>query len=440
MNNPTATPGIAGATPMTPTTTRVPSASISPTLAPVALVTPTIAPSASITPTRAAIASPTVIAPTRQSPAPPLNPNPVIKFDVSPSGRFGVSTLLGDPRRNDDDHKLLTYNQSGESSNTRIFLDGATPIFGGNEGRLSLLTRADGALIGARWELNRIIITQSLSIVPGASTNLYDTVRVEYILENRDTRPHTLGLRMMIDTYIGANDGVPFTVPGQPGIVTRALDLRGKTIPDFIQVLEKPSLTDPGVLINVTLAGADTTPPERLVISGYPGANAEWDYLANVGGVGALLGRDGKVGGDSAIGLFFPVEVLQPNARRSIVTYYGLGAISSVETRNSKLGLSVSTKGVDEGSQFWVVATIGNPRADQRVTLILPPQLEVVEGQITQSVAPEANAEFTTRSWLVRAKSSGSEIKFSVKLDPDNVLEEKTLDIFAHLPTPTPTR
>jgi hypothetical protein len=74
------------------------------------------------------------------------------------------------------------------------------------------------------------------------------------------------------------------------------------------------------------------------------------------------------------------------------------------------------------------------------VTLILPPQLEVVEGQITQSVAPEANAEFTTRSWLVRAKSSGSEIKFSVKLDPDNVLEEKTLDIFAHLPTPTPTR
>ncbi len=39
----------------------------------------------------------------------------------------------------------------------------------------------------------------------------------------RTTGKHKVGIRVMLDTYIGANDGVPFTIPGKKGFVdTRA--------------------------------------------------------------------------------------------------------------------------------------------------------------------------------------------------------------------------
>ena len=36
---------------------------------------------------------------------------------------------------------------------------------------------------------------------------------VRYQIENKDTQNHKVGLRFLLDTYIGANDGVPFTIP-----------------------------------------------------------------------------------------------------------------------------------------------------------------------------------------------------------------------------------
>ena len=58
----------------------------------------------------------------------------------------------------------------------------------------------------------------------------------------------------MIDTMIGDNDGVPFTVPGLPGLVTTFADFRQpKEIPDFIQALEVPNLRNPGTIAHMTL-------------------------------------------------------------------------------------------------------------------------------------------------------------------------------------------
>jgi predicted secreted protein len=291
------------------------------------------------------------------------------------------------------------------------------------------------------WECANIRVTQRLGIALGASTNRYDTLRIEYVLENRDKTPHHVGLRIMLDTLIGDNDGVPFSVPGRQGIIDRAVELQGKDIPDFIQVLEKPDLTNPGVVVNVTLRGGEATPPERVLITGWPGGEAHWDYLASVGGVGAPLSRGGEAapGGDSAIGLFYPINLLQPGERRQIVALYGLGAISSVVSKNPSLGLSISSNRVDEGASFWIVARVSNPRAGQRVRLQLPAALTLVEGDLAQTIAPEATANFTTRSWLVRAVAPGSGAEIQVVLEPDNIREQQTVVIVAR-PTPTATR
>lgn len=411
-----------------------------PTAMPTITLTPTITPSSTPLP------QPTVVIPTRTPTATPDYPGPVIEFRMNSEGRFGVSTTIGDPKRDDDNGKQLTYAREGRTNNTRLFVDGATPIFGSGEGRLLILARDEGAVKVTEWQYRQVMVTQRLSIERGGSTNRYDTVRIEYTIENRDTAPHQIALRMMLDTLIGNNDGVPFAVPGQQGIVARAIDLRGKTVPDFIQALEKSSMTDPGVVVNITLSGADATPPDRVLISGWPGSEAEWDYLAGVGRVGAPL-RNSANNSDSAVGLFYSMKTLGQGEQYRIVAYYGLGAISSTESRNPSLGLSISSNQVAQGASFWIVARIGNPTAGQRVTLSLPPELELVEGQLALPIAPEAAADFTTRSWLVRAKAPGANVRLAVKLDPGNITEEKTLTVialptptFTATPSPTPTR
>src|SRR5690606_20981189 len=79
------------------------------------------------------------------------------------------------------------------------------------------------------WAAGNLMVTQILDVVPssqpvevapGQFRRLTDTVRVRYVIENRDPRPHPVGLRIQVDTLIGENDGVPFTVPGLPGLVT----------------------------------------------------------------------------------------------------------------------------------------------------------------------------------------------------------------------------
>jgi hypothetical protein len=270
--------------------------------------------------------------------------------------------------------------------------------------------------------------------VLGTATNTYDTLRIEYILENTDISPHQAGARIMIDTLIGNNDGVPFSVPTISGITDRATDLTGSKIPDFIQVLENANLTKPGVIVNLTLRGGEATPPERVLITGWYGGNMPWDFLADAGGVGASLRQD------SAIGLFYPTQELRPGEKRSIVAFYGLGKVSTSDPKNPDLGLSISSPRVQVGTSFWVIARISNPKSGQRVQLHLPPELQVVEGDITQNVEPAAGANFTTRSWLVKAVAPSAGAEITMALEPGGITaKEKVVIIAPTLAPPTPT-
>src|SRR5205807_474956 len=56
-------------------------------------------------------------------------------------------------------------------------------------------------------EYGRIRVIQSVEIAVGEQTRLYDTAIVRYQIWNRDKTPHTVGLRIMLDSYIGATDG-----------------------------------------------------------------------------------------------------------------------------------------------------------------------------------------------------------------------------------------
>ncbi len=72
---------------------------------------------------------------------------------------------------------------------------------------------------------------------------------IRYDLVNEDTEMHRVGLRFLLDTYIGNNDGVPFIVPGSEKLCnTQQSFPTKKTVPDYIEALENDDPLNPGTV------------------------------------------------------------------------------------------------------------------------------------------------------------------------------------------------
>jgi len=381
---------------------------------------------------------PRAAAPTAAAPAPTPTADyraAVVEIGYDQMGRFGLRTRRGDPAIASDDDKLLTYDSAGATNNTRVWIDGDTPIYGGSTflgyGFSELAdgpNEANGRITSA-WEQDGIRVEQALSYVQGSTTQRVDTMQIKYVLSNTSSQTHQVGLRIMLDSLIGDNDGVPFVTPGREGITSRAIDLRGADIPDFVQALERADLADPGVIVHLTLRGADATPPDRLVISAWCEENAGWDYYPGLGGDGHPLDRCGQAGEtpDSAVALYFDPQPLAPDQQRTIVAYYGLGGISSTESGNVGLSLTFN-RSVQQGDSFWIVALVLQPQAGQHVQLTLPAGLTFAPGHAADQPVV-ADGAFTQVSWLVEAHSPLQDGAITATLLPDGLRETQSITV-----------
>src|SRR5207248_1216500 len=161
--------------------------------------------------------------------------------------------------------KRLTFQEDGSSNNTCVMVDGHEHLFGQRPGQFARGQQKEALKpprLGYRstWFLpsDKIYVTQHVEIVPSEQSQVLDTCLVYYTVENRGettTAPHKVGLRVMLDTFIGANDGVPFVIPGQPGLLTKFRDFGEKQIPDYVEALERPDLKDPGTVAHLGLKG-----------------------------------------------------------------------------------------------------------------------------------------------------------------------------------------
>ena len=132
--------------------------------------------------------------------------------------------------------------------------------------------------------------------------------------------------------------------------------------PDFVRSLERPSLLSPGVIVDLNLVPEDgELRPDEVVLSHWPGSDAEWNYS-----------RGASFVNDSAGRCYYPPTAIEPGvtpARSGSPT--GSGTISSTATRNAKLSLTAGGP-IRAGSSFWLVALVDQPRPGQTVTLVLP--------------------------------------------------------------------
>jgi hypothetical protein len=356
--------------------------------------------------------------------AAPVDPKPRVLWLYSAGMRFGIGAV--------ETKKLLTYAANGATNQTLLRVNGQIGEFGGPLGKFverdAKLTEdaAKNVYAGSKsvWASGNLHYTQILELVPSKQPHLaprdsqgarlLDTVRVRYLIENKDTKTFKVGLRTQIDTLIGGNDGVPFTVPGLSGLVTHFADFpRVAPIPDFIQALERPNLRDPGTVAHLSLKlGGAIEAPGRVSLTHWPGVGyPNWDV--------PLM----PLAGDSAVVLYWFDKLLKPGEIREMGYAYGLGSVASSDP-GGKLGLTLGGS-FEPGESFTVTAYVQGVEKGQTLALELPEGLERIDGTEVQKVPPPVRGVITSIvTWKVKVLETGN---FPLKVASSNGLSQAKL-------------
>lgn len=247
---------------------------------------------------------------------------------------------------------------------------------------------------------NNFRITQTTELIPSKSRRpgekrLMDTVLVSYRLENKGTQAHTVGLRVYMDTYVIDNDGCMFAAPNFPNRILDGMVLQEKTLPPYLQMLQRPDLKNPGYVAHLTLdMGSAYERPQKLVLTRHGAGFGNWDMPAF-----ASMG-------DSAIGIYWAIKELKAGSKREIAYAYGEGVAVPAESEGRfQVALGGS---LQPGKIFTVSCTVADPGVGQSLALELPEGMQRLEGSEIQPVAPLADGQETSVVlWKARVLRGG---------------------------------
>jgi hypothetical protein len=338
----------------------------------------------------------------------PVDPEPRIAVGFDDFMHFGVTVIRNRQGKPLKEQKRITYSDRGSTNSTMLRLAGKDVEFGGPDGKWveksTDIPAAGGSGKGVKsvWAHGPFEITQIVRVaassqavdVGGTPKRLLNTVRIRYVIENKSKKAHKVGMRFMLDTLIGSNDGVPFTVPGSANLISTHADYTDPaSVPDFVQALETGNLEKPGTVAHLsTKLGGNLEAPSRLSLTNWMGGPP---YEVPV--------RD--LSGDSAIVMYWAIKELKPGEKRNLGFAYGLGDVAAAKGGN--MGVTVSGS-FEENTEFTVTAYLSNPTKGQTVELKLPSGLDLARGTAKMTVpTPPAGKSLSIVTWHVRAATRG---------------------------------
>lgn len=334
---------------------------------------------------------------------------------------FWLYTTGGNPESNSDNNRKLLYHAEGyrETSYATVKIDGKAYVFGSDFGENFKETVIDSnSIASSQIGEDKVKVEQKISIVRGPTTDNNDTLQIEYTVTNLDFKPHTVGLRILLDTYLGDNDGAPFGVPGV-GTVTTDISLRGSQIPDYWYVVD--SISKPTVSAMSMLRVPGYPEPDEVVFSNWRRLTASsWDSKLK-------HGREFKVflgWLDSACAIYWDPVVFCPGQERKYAVTYGVykPTIKIGDVISVALGCPERVRG---SMPFTVSCDIENksgeyPLNSIEVTLELPPGVTLAdpENDTLKKVITKLDPKGITKAfWNLRLRGADLEkAKFSVKV------------------------
>ncbi len=288
----------------------------------------------------------------------------VVNNSEDAAGRFAVLTTGGDPTRVDDNNNFLIYGLGKPvTSYSTIRIDKTDYVFGGktikraglngNYGQVVTLPIQSEDGIYTACLYGDILVEQILDLTISTTTGQPDTASIRYCITNQGTVAQDVGLRIVLDTMLGNNDGAPFRVRDM-AIVSDSL-FSGEEIPAFVQAFD--DLINPAVMAQANLAGPEVTKPSRVYFTNWGSlADGLWDFNFQLE---RDFTREGEFDLDSAMAIYWDEQSLAPGESRNFVSHYGLSGISIAKGYLS-LGLSTVNKIAANSLPFDVVGYIQN--------------------------------------------------------------------------------
>jgi hypothetical protein len=221
---------------------------------------------------------------------------------------------------------------------------------------------------------------------------------------------------MMLDTFIGANDGVPFVIPGQKGLLTDLRQFGEKEIPDYVEAIEVPDLDKPGTVAHIGLKGisipkVELEPVHEMLICRWPGSETRWRPEKR--DIRSIEGEkeQGEVG-DSCVFIYWSTLPMPPGTKRNMAFTYGLGKMAASPTGggSGKTQLALTSGGsFQPGGVFTVTAYVKGAQEGQKVKLSLQSGLSFAGDEPAEKAVDGADpkAGYSQVSWRVKAKDTG---------------------------------
>jgi hypothetical protein len=349
-----------------------------------------------------------------------------IHVQFSEQQRFGiVCPRLRDPH-NPELPKLLTGDARGLTNNTCVRIEDVDYLFGQegaglryvkDRGKVMKEAPIPGKDRDRAWqtwwesENGRIRVIQSVEIIVGEQTRLYDTVLVKYHIWNRDKVPHKVGLRTMLHTHVAGNPQASFFIPPTEEKPARLVDgmeiINRKLIPEFLQVLETAELENPDTVIApLVLKIRGCVPMDKLVLCRWPGdPNIGWDWPFEA------INEPPDRPRDPCVVMYWPEVEMKPDEHWTLAFTYGLGRIGTCEESavscESGARMRLFAGPARLAKPFTVYCYI-KPDPGQIVSLRLPPDLCLVDGQSAEQVVPPPDEKgYSVVSWQVLGHQTG---------------------------------
>ena len=386
--------------------------------------------------------------------APAALENEFVRVVVNPGpnemGRFSMTTTGGDPSRpQSKDKRMIFGGNKPWTSYTTVRIDGESYIVGGptkkRAGRAAKYgdpaqppVLADNR-ITYRQQFGDIEVTQEMAFVRGMSTRMLDTVGITYSFTNRGTVNHQVGLRILLDTMCGDNDGAPIRA-GRNAIIS-AISLAGKEVPDFWQAFD--SLASPTVISQGSLRGPNITPPDKVLFADWGTfADEAWEPTLTAG-QGFI--RTGETDPDTAVAMLWNPVNLEPGKTVSRVSNYGIGEVS-LKPGQLTLGLTAPAETTYEHERTHSITlasylqNVGGFTAhDVTMTLEVPEGLKVLDGDSLQSTEKALSPNETLqKSWsMVPDGKIAGKVTLKLTVTSSNIEGNNiTRDITIFVPKP----
>jgi hypothetical protein len=357
-------------------------------------------------------------------------------FLTTPTMRFGLG--IPDPKDPAKFKTKLIYDDYGRTCNVCVRVDKTTEyLLGVEQGSWKVPIKeplgkdlAGHQLRGYKsvWVRSGpppVTVTQYVEIVPGGlsadgSKLLLDTCLVRYDLTNDDSVAHPVALRFLLDTFIGSNDAVPFTIAGAKELCdTMKTFNRPDEVPDYISALERQDLKDPGTVAHLVLKYGGMDPPTRVTLGAWPAAslrkepggekadiqNTRWEVPVLPM---ALAKSAENPNGDSAVTMYWDDRDVQPKQTRTVGFAYGLGSVTG-DKGEGQLGITAGGELVAD-KDFTLTAYVKNPAPGTTITLTLPRGLKRVSGGEKEPVPPVpagSSSPYSPVTWRLQATSAG---------------------------------